>query len=127
MLFSLIEILILVICILLSVAYLTIAERKTLGFMQRRVGPYAVGYYGLLMCFADALKLLIKEIILPRESNYIILIITPIIYLCSALINFICNPPRSTNSNFIITIWSPILSRNRKCWSIWSSISRVII
>lgn len=46
MLFSLIEILILVICILLSVAYLTLAERKTLGFMQRRLGSNAVGYYG---------------------------------------------------------------------------------
>lgn len=54
--------------------------------MKRRLGPNAVGYYGLLMCFADALKLLIKKIILPRESNYIILIITPIISLCSALI-----------------------------------------
>jgi len=92
MLFSLIEILILVICILLSVAYLTLAERKTLGFMQRRLGSNAVGYYGWLMCFADALKLLIKEIILPRESNYIILIISPIIYLCYALIGLALIP-----------------------------------
>ena len=59
-----------IISILLSVAFLTVAERKTLGYMQRRVGPNAVGYYGLLMAIADALKLLL----------YYILILNPLIF-----------------------------------------------
>lgn len=92
MILSIIEILIFVICILLSVAYFTVAERKTLGYMQRRLGPNAVGYYGLLMAFADALKLLLKEIIIPREANYVIMIISPLIALFSALLGWAVVP-----------------------------------
>ena len=74
MILDIIEILIFLVCVLFSVAYLTVGERKTLGYFQRRLGPNAVGYYGLLQAFADAVKLLIKEIILPKEANKYILI-----------------------------------------------------
>lgn len=92
MILDIIEILIFLVCVLFSVAYLTVGERKTLGYMQRRLGPNAVGYYGLLQAFADAVKLLIKEIILPKESNKYILILSPMITLITALIGWVVIP-----------------------------------
>jgi NADH-ubiquinone oxidoreductase chain 1 len=86
MILDIIEILIFLVCVLFSVAYLTVGERKTLGYFQRRLGPNAVGYYGLLQAFADAVKLLIKEIILPKEANKYVLILSPTITLITALI-----------------------------------------
>ena len=61
-----------IICILLVtliIASLTLIERKVLSLVQRRVGPYFVGYRGRLQYIADALKLFIKGIIVPNESN----------------------------------------------------------
>lgn len=84
---NLIELLLLFVCTLLAVAFLTVAERKTLAYMQRRVGPNAVGYYGVLMAIADAAKLLLKEIIIPTHADRLILFISPIISLVSA---FLC-------------------------------------
>lgn len=80
------ELLIMFLSILLAVAFLTVAERKTLGYMQRRVGPNAVGYYGVLMAIADAAKLLLKEIVVPTHADKLILFISPIISLISALL-----------------------------------------
>ena len=57
---------------LLVVAYVTVAERKTMASMQRRLGPNLIGYYGLLQAFADALKLLLKEYVSPTQSNFIL-------------------------------------------------------
>lgn len=81
-----IELLIFILSILLAVAFLTVAERKTLGYMQRRVGPNAVGYYGVLMAIADAAKLLLKEIIIPTHADKFILILSPVITLTSSLL-----------------------------------------
>lgn len=92
MIINIAEILIFLVCVLFSVAYLTVAERKTLAYMQRRLGPNYVGYYGLLQAFADAVKLLLKEIVLPKESNYIILVISPLITLITALIGWVVIP-----------------------------------
>lgn len=89
---DIIEVLILLISVLFSVAYLTVCERKTMAYMQRRVGPNAVGWYGSLQAFADAVKLLLKEIIIPREANAFILIISPLITLVTALLGWLVIP-----------------------------------
>ena len=60
-LIAIVEVILVVVPALLTVAFVTIAERKTMASMQRRLGPNIVGYYGLLQAFADALKLLLKE------------------------------------------------------------------
>lgn len=82
----LLELLIILLSILLSIAYLTFAERKTLAYMQRRIGPVSIGYYGILIAIADAFKLLLKEIIIPTHSDKLILFISPIISLISSLL-----------------------------------------
>jgi NADH-ubiquinone oxidoreductase chain 1 len=69
---SIAEGLLVIVPALLSVAFVTIAERKTMASMQRRLGPNVVGYYGLLQAFADALKLLLKEYVAPTQANIIL-------------------------------------------------------
>jgi NADH-quinone oxidoreductase subunit H len=71
--------------LMLCVAYLTFAERKVIGYMQTRVGPNRVGPKGWLQPIADALKLLMKEIIIPSKSNKFLFLIAPILSLAPAL------------------------------------------
>jgi len=68
-LWLLVKIVATVVPLLLGVAYLTLAERKVMASMQRRVGPNVVGVLGLLQPLADGLKLLIKETVLPRRRT----------------------------------------------------------
>lgn len=72
--------------LLVSIAYLTLAERKVLGYIQGRKGPNVVGMYGILQPIADGLKLFIKEIIIPNYANMYIYILSPIFSLTLALI-----------------------------------------
>jgi NADH-quinone oxidoreductase subunit H len=78
--------------VLLSVAYMTYAERKVLSFMQDRLGPMEVGPYGLLQPIADGLKLFFKEDIIPAGANKVIFAIAPVICLIPALIGFAVVP-----------------------------------
>ena len=80
-LISVIEVLLVTVPALLTVAFVTIAERKTMASMQRRLGPNSVGYLGLLQAFADALKLLLKEYVGPTQANLILFFLGPIITL----------------------------------------------
>ena len=89
---SIIEVLLVVIPVLLTVAFITIAERKTMASMQRRLGPNVVGYYGLLQAFADALKLLLKEYISPTQANLILFFSGPIITLIFSLLGYAVIP-----------------------------------
>ncbi len=85
---SIIEVIIITVPSLLSVAFLTVAERKTMASMQRRLGPNLVGYYGLLQAFADALKLLIKEYVSPTQANIVLFFLGPIVTLVFSLLGF---------------------------------------
>jgi NADH-ubiquinone oxidoreductase chain 1 len=91
-LIPIIEVLILTLPVLLSVAFVTVAERKTMASMQRRLGPNIVGYYGLLQAFADALKLLLKEYISPTQANIILFFLGPIITLIFSLLGYAVIP-----------------------------------
>ncbi len=70
--------------LILAVAYLTYAERKIIGYIQVRIGPNRVGPLGLLQPFADVLKMLFKEIIVPAKSNKFLYIIAPILAIAPA-------------------------------------------
>lgn len=91
-LLSLVEVLIVLLPILLSVAYVTVAERKAMGSMQRRLGPNKVGYLGTLQAFADALKLIVKETIIPAHANSLLFFLGPIITLIFALLGWAVIP-----------------------------------
>ena len=87
-LISIIEVLIVTVPVLLTVAFVTVAERKTMASMQRRLGPNIVGYYGLLQAFADALKLLLKEYVSPTQANLVLFFLGPIITLIFSLLGY---------------------------------------
>ncbi len=71
--------------LLLTVAYLTFAERKIIGYMQVRVGPNRVGPGGLLQPIADAVKLLVKEVIVPANANRALFLSAPVLSIAPAL------------------------------------------
>jgi NADH-ubiquinone oxidoreductase chain 1 len=89
---SIIETILVIVPTLLIVAFVTIAERKTMASMQRRLGPNIVGYYGLLQAFADALKLLLKEYVSPTQANIILFFLGPIITLIFSLLGYAVIP-----------------------------------
>lgn len=91
-LISVIEVLIVTVPVLLTVAFITLAERKTMASMQRRLGPNIVGYYGLLQAFADALKLLLKEYVSPTQANLVLFFLGPIITLIFSLLGYLVVP-----------------------------------
>jgi NADH-quinone oxidoreductase subunit H len=82
---TLIKIVVVLVPLLLSVAYLTLWERKAIGWMQIRIGPNRVGPFGLLQPIADALKLLTKEIIVPSAANKALFLLGPIMTIMPAL------------------------------------------
>jgi len=89
---SIIETLLVIVPALLIVAFVTIAERKTMASMQRRLGPNIVGYYGLLQAFADALKLLLKEYVSPNQANIVLFFLGPVITLIFSLLGYAVIP-----------------------------------
>ena len=78
--------------ILLSVAYLTLAERKVIGWMQLRRGPNVVGPLGLLQPIADAVKLFFKETIIPTGANKVLFVIAPMLTFVLAIVAWARHP-----------------------------------
>jgi NADH-ubiquinone oxidoreductase chain 1 len=87
-LLNLIDVLAVILPILLAIAFMTIIERKQLAAHQRRVGPNTVGYYGILQPFADALKLILKETVIPSQSNKILFYLAPVSTLVFSLLGW---------------------------------------
>ncbi len=75
----------LLLVVILSVAFLTYLERKIIGYMQNRIGPNRVGPRGWFQPFADTIKLLLKEVIVPANANKFLFLIAPILSLAPAL------------------------------------------
>jgi NADH-quinone oxidoreductase subunit H len=88
----LLKILAIVVPLLLSVAYLTLVERKILGAMQKRRGPNVVGFMGLLQPLADGAKLILKETVLPSAANKFIFIFAPALTFLLSLISWAVIP-----------------------------------
>lgn len=86
LLWTILSILLVAIPLIGSVAYLTLAERKFIGYMQIRQGPNRTGILGLGQPLADGLKLLLKEIIIPSQSNKFLFILAPILVMVPALV-----------------------------------------
>ena len=82
---TLVKIIAITVPLILSVAYLTLAERKIIGWMQVRIGPNRVGPLGLLQPFADVFKLIFKEIIVPTGASRTLFFVAPVLSIGPAL------------------------------------------
>ena len=111
--------------VLLIVAYTVLAERRVLGFIQGRLGPNRVGYGGVLQPFADLLKFILKEDIVPDKSTRFIYFLAPVIATMAALMTMIVYP-------FGPEITIPVHHRSRSrcrlrvsmsaCFTCWASL-----
>lgn len=115
--------------VLMAVAFFTLAERKIMSGIQRRKGPNVVGVWGALQAFADALKLLVKEIILPVRANKLLLLFSPFLSFVISLSTWIVIPsPECSIADFSLGIIFLLAMSSLNVYGIvlsgWSSYSQ---
>nr|UUJ37414.1 NADH dehydrogenase subunit 1 [Sciurus anomalus] len=124
----LVNLLFLIIPIMIAMAFLTLVERKMLGYMQLRKGPNVVGPYGLLQPFADAMKLFTKEPLKPATSSITLFIIAPTLALTLAITMWIPLPmPQpliNMNMGMLFILATSSLAVYAILWSGWASNSK---
>jgi NADH-quinone oxidoreductase subunit H len=96
LLVSVFKIVVLLVPLILGVAYFTFWERKIIGWIQNRVGPNRVGWKGVLQPFADLIKLLFKEVIVPTKANRFLFVIAPLLALVPAFVAWAAVPMSDT-------------------------------
>lgn len=127
---NIVQVLEVIIVVLIGIAYITLSERKIMGAMQRRVGPNVVGYFGILQPIVDGIKLVVKEVIIPQQSNKIYYLLGPIIILTLCLIIWVPIPLKlgeqiEENNNGVLYILAiSSLSVYILLYSGWSSNSK---
>lgn len=101
--FAIWDVLVFLLPLIFAVAFVTIIERKQLAAMQRRRGPNVVGYYGVLQPFADAVKLIMKESVIPSQANKILFYLAPSVSLIFSILGVAIVP---LGAGLALTDWS---------------------